>query len=108
LPDGIAFPFTSRIEGTRGEIWIPSIGVLVAEMKRPVLLRRRGDTGPNEGQFDLHAAVSYFNDALWTDKDFEKEFTVYVGKQPLKVEILPTTKVIKADQSLRMEGVKVQ
>jgi hypothetical protein len=77
-------------------------------MKRPLLLRRRADNGPNEGQFDLHAAVFYWNQALWDDPDWTKEFTVYVGKQPLKLTILPTTTVTKIDQSLRMEGVKVE
>lgn len=106
MPEGI---FVSKIEGTRGEIRIPELGVLVAEMKRPVLMRRRGeDNGQDTGQFDLHAAVSYWNQHLWADEDWEKEFTVFVGKRPLKVTVLPTTKVTKVEQSLRMEGVKVE
>lgn len=99
--------FTSKIEGTRGEIWVPELGVLVAEMKRPLLLRRRAENGQDPGQFDLHAAVSYFQQALWDDPDFTKEITVYLGKEPLKVELLPTTNVVRVEQSLRMEGVKV-
>lgn len=105
MPEGL---FLSRIQGTRGEIRIPSLGVLVAEMKTPLLLRRRGDNGPDAGQFDLHAAVSYWSQALWDDGDWDKEFTVFIGKRPLKVLVLPTTKVTKQDQQLRMEGVKVE
>jgi hypothetical protein len=57
----------------------------VATLDRPRLLRRRGDNGPVEGQFDLHAAFRYVNLHLLKDGDFEKEITVYIGKRPLKV-----------------------
>ena len=98
---------TTRIDGTRGEIRIPELGVLVAEMKRPVLLRRRADDGSDTTEFDLHAAVFYWNDYLWSDPDWTKEFTVFIGKEPLKLTVLPTSKVIRDHQSLRIEGVKL-
>jgi hypothetical protein len=103
MPSGIHL---NRIEGSRGEIRIPSLGVVVARMTRPVLLRRREVASPELGRFDLHAAVSYFNQHLWDDQDFRKETVLYLGKRPLKVNFLASSKMLVVPGSLRMEGVE--
>jgi hypothetical protein len=97
--------FIPRIQATRGEVWIPSLSVLVARMKHPVLLRRPEGTDPELGLFDLQAAVSYFNLALWEDEDWEKDITLWVGKKPLRVERLATSNVAASTEALRIEGV---
>jgi len=107
LANPIAF-FTSRIEATRGEVWIPTISVLVARMDKPVLLRRREVATPELGLYDLHAAVSYFNRALWNDPAYAKEITLYVGKRPLRVSQKPGTNVVLLPEALRIEGVDVE
>jgi hypothetical protein len=105
MPPGIHL---NRLEGTRGEIRIPSLGVVVARMTRPVLLRRREVASPELGQFDLHAAVSYFNKHLWEDADFRKETVLYIGKRPLKVNFLARSSLLAVPGSLRMEGVELE
>lgn len=99
--------FTSRIEATRGEVWIPTLSVLVSRMERPVLLRRREVATPELGLYDLHAAVSYFNRALWSDPAYAKEITLYVGKKPLRVTQLNGTTVVLLPGAIRIEGVDV-
>lgn len=103
MPEGIRI---DRFEGTRGEIRIPSLGVVVARMTRPVLLRRREVASPELGSFDLHAAVSYFNQHLWDDPDYVKETVLYLGKKPLKVVFFSSSKLLKVEGSLRIEGVE--
>lgn len=105
MPPGIRL---NRIEGGRGEIRIPSLGIVVSRLNRPVLLRRREVATPELGQFDLHAAVSYFNQVLWDDPDFVKETVIWMGKRPLKILWLSGTSLIKVDGSLRIEGVEWQ
>lgn len=102
MPEGL---FVSRIAATRGEVWIPSLGVLVARMEHPVLLRRREVADPELGLFDLHAAVSYFNLDLWQDRDFTKTITLWIGKKPLKVTDFDLTRVVLVERNLRIEGV---
>lgn len=100
--------FTSRIEATKGEVWIPSLSVLVARMERPVLLRRREVATPELGLYDLHAAVSYFNRALWGDPAYAKTVTLYVGKRPLRVHQLGGTNVVLLPGAIRIEGVNIE
>ena len=100
--------FIPRIEYTRGEVWIPSLSVLVARMKKPVLLRRPVGTDPELGLFDLQAAVSYFNLSLWEDPDCEKDITLWFGKKPLKVVVMPHSNVTVSIEAIRIEGVNTQ
>lgn len=103
MPPGI---LVTRVEGTRGEIRIPSLGVVVGRLERPVLVRRREVASPELGRFDLHAAVSYFNQHLWDDPDFRKETVLWIGRQPRKIVVFEKTTLVKVDGSLRMEGVE--
>lgn len=103
MPPGI---FVTRFEWTRGEIRIPSLGIVVSRLDRPVLLRRREVASPELGRFDLHAAVSYFNQPLWDDDDFRKEIVLWAGKRPRKIVVFEQTTLVKVDGSLRMEGVE--
>jgi hypothetical protein len=108
VPQGL---FTSRIEGTRGEIWIPSLSVLVARLQRPMLTRRpEGLDTPTVGQFDLQAAYSYLNVLLFEDEDFRKQWTVWIGKKPLTTTLNETSKVeiIEHARVMRVEGVDIE
>jgi hypothetical protein len=100
--------FTTRIEASRGEVWIPTLSVLVSRMERPVLLRRREVATPELGLYDLHAAVSYFNRALWEDPAYEKTITLFLGKRPLRVRQLSGTNVVLLPGAIRIEGVDVE
>lgn len=103
--------YFSSIVGTRGEIWIPTLSVLVARLERPTLTRRPpGSDTPTVGQFDFQAAYSFLNRALFDDSDFRKEITVFIGKQPLKVTLTEASKIEVIDhaKALRIEGVNAQ
>lgn len=103
MPPGIR---TNKFEGTRGEIKIPSLGILVSRLDKPVLLRRREAATPELGSFDLYAAVSYFNEHLWSDDDYPKEIVFYLGRVPLKVHFLTQSTLVKETGRLRIEGVE--
>jgi len=106
MPGGILY---TEIQLTRGEIWIPTLSVLVARMERPrLLLRRREDTDLELGRFDLHAAVSYFNPHLWADVDYDKTITLWLGKRPLRVLMLEMTVTVITPGALRIEGVSAE
>ena len=98
----------NRIEGNKGEIRIPSLGVVVARMTSPVALVRRREVATHElGSFDLHAAVSYFNQHLWEDQDYEKEIVMYLtNKRPVKIQTYEGSKLSKSGGELRVEGVE--
>jgi hypothetical protein len=102
--------FTSRIEGTRGEIWIPTLGILVARLTRPMLNMRPEGTTPTVGQRDLQAAYSYLQVALLGDPDFTKRWTVWVGKRPLTITLHEDSKIelIEHAKVMRVEGVDIE
>ena len=106
MPNPINF-FTTRIELAKGEIWIPALSVLVARMEKPVLLRRREVATPELGQYDLHAAVSYFNRSMWTDPAYVKTITGFFGKKPLTVLLRSETNVVLLPGAIRIEGVDI-
>ena len=105
MPEGMAM---TRFEAHRGEIWIPSLSILVARLDKPVLLRRREDATPELGPYDLHAAYSYFNRALWADQEFEKTITLYAAKKPITVTMFELTSSVLMDGAIRIEGVTFQ
>ena len=107
MPEGI---FLSRIEGTRAELWIPSLSILVVRSERPTLTRRHGDNTPTVGQFDLHAVYSFLNENLFHDEDFAKEWTFWLGKKPMRLTLLEGSKIdlVTAARTLRIEGVDAQ
>lgn len=102
--------FTSRIDGTRGEIWIPSLSILVARLERPALTHRPEGTTPTVGQRDFQAGFSYLQESLLGDDDFTKRWTVWVGKRPLKVVLHEDSRieVIGHARVLRVEGVDIE
>jgi len=102
MPEGL---FTTRVSATRGEIWIPTLSILVARMDKPLLLRRREDATPELGPYDLHAAVSYFNRALWEDPEYDKEITLFMGKKPARVQLFERTNTVLLPGAIRIEGV---
>lgn len=103
MPPGV---FMNRILATRGEITIPSLGIVVSRMTGPSLLRRREVADPELGRFDLHAAVSYFNQPLWDDPDFSKAVTIYIGRKPVKINLFERSTLLAVEGSLRIEGVE--
>ena len=103
MPPGI---FINEFRGQSGEIRIPALGVVVCRMTTPALLRRREVIDPELGRFDLHAAVSYFNQHLWDDPDFEKEVVLKIGREPVKVIRFSRTTLVLETGRLRMEGVE--
>ncbi len=102
--------FTSRIDGTRGEIWIPSLGILVAKLDRPSIIYRPEGTTPTVGQRDLQAGYSYLQTSLLDDEDFAKQWTVWIGRRPLKVVLHEDSRieVIEHARNLRVEGVDIE
>ena len=105
MPPGV---FLNQIAGIRGEIRIPSIGVVVARLTKPQLHRRREVASPELGRFDLHAAVSYFNQHLWDDEDYDKEVRIWLSSRPkpVKVFLFENSQLSVVSGSLRIEGVE--
>lgn len=104
------FPIT-KIEATRGEIWIPTLSILVGRLDRPLVTRRRpGDDTPQVGQFDLQAVYSFLNEALFNDDDFTKEWSIFIGRRRMAVNFTDSTKVelIAHARAVRLEGVNVE
>jgi hypothetical protein len=106
VPQGL---FVPRIDATRGEIWIPSLSVLVARLQRPALTRRPEGETPYVGQFDLQAAYSYLQIPLFQDADFRKEWTIWIGKKPLTATLHESSRIeiIEHARVLRVEGVDI-
>lgn len=106
MPPGLNL---GEVRWTRGEIRISALGVLVARLDDPVVISRRREVAtPELGRYDLHAAVSYFNQHLWDDADFKKDVVVYIGRKPVKVFTYEGTSVVHVPGSLRMEGVEYE
>ncbi|HEX5016521.1 MAG TPA: hypothetical protein VFX15_02920 [Actinomycetes bacterium] len=98
----------NKIDGTRAEIQIPALGIVVARLMPPLaLVRRREVASPELGRYDLHAVVSYFNQPLWEDPDYQKAIKFWIGGRPRKVFMFDGTTLVRPDpKTLRMEGVE--
>lgn len=98
--------FIPRIEGTRLEVWIPSLSILVAKCERPVLRQRRGDETPMVGHFDLHAVYSFLNESLFRDDDFQKVWTFWLGRKPGTLTLEGSRLDLNTGgRTIRIEGV---
>jgi hypothetical protein len=107
LDEGVGVQtFFKNISGVGGGIEVPFIGIHVATVAG-WQLKRRGDEGPDAALFDLHASLSFVNQAIWADKDYEKEVILELGRgrPKYKVEQGPGFKTALNGRMLVMEGV---
>lgn len=95
-----------RIEGVGGGIDVPFIGIHVATITQWRLVRR-GDDGRDAALFNLHAALSFVNRAIWEDPEYEKEVIVQLGRTRIRYRIDQSEgfKTALTGKSLTMEGV---
>lgn len=63
--------FFNSIEGDRGTIEVPHVGIHVGTI-RHWRVARRGDDGRDAALFDLYASLSYVNQHIWEDAEYEK------------------------------------
>ena len=96
------------ITGREGQIQIDDFGVVVASMTMWTLTRR-GEDGPDAALYDLNAALSFVNPALWEDEDYEKSVSLVIarGKPPYGLKQEPGFKRLLQGKSLLMEGVSL-
>lgn len=90
-----------------GTVEIPFLGAKVGELAQWTL-QRRGDSGPDAGLYDLHAAFSFVSEALWNDEEYEK--VVFVNLSPqrqYRLEQAPGYATVREGRSLLMQGVKI-
>jgi len=96
-----------RVSGKTGEIRIESLGVLVGTFSSWTLTRR-GDDGPREDLYDLHAVFSYVNPHLWGDDDYVKTITVGLGKEIFFLEQAEGFPIsLDGRRTLHMQGVRL-
>lgn len=103
----VIFRVSRKLSGVDGTIRIEALGALIGMMSHWTLTRR-GDGGPNEGLYDLHAVFSYgVNPHLWADDDYSKTVIVKLGKQQFRLEQDPEFHAQLEGRSLLMEGCRV-
>jgi hypothetical protein len=96
-----------RISGKQGEVRIASLGVLVGTFSS-WSLTRRGDDGPREDLYDLHAAFSYVNPHAWSDPDYEKTITINIGHDTFRLEQEEGfASSLEGRERLQMQGVRL-
>jgi hypothetical protein len=95
-----------RIEGIGGGIVVPFIGIHVATITQWRLVQRGAD-GRDAGLYNLHAALSFVNRAIWDDPEYEKEVTVELGRNRMRFRIEQAEGFATqlTGKSLTMEGV---
>lgn len=97
----------SGITGREGSVRIPALGALIGQMAS-WSLKRRGDGGPNEGSYDLRAALSYVNPHLFSHPQYstKREIKVRLNKQTeYLIKETTATRVVLDGTTLTMEGV---
>lgn len=75
---GVVF---NTVTGKLGWVKIPSLGSTIGIMANWTL-KRRGDGGPDEGLYDLHASFSYFNPVLFNHPQYteRREITIQIAR----------------------------
>lgn len=99
----------SSIAGREGSVRIPALGALIGQMAS-WSLKRRGDGGPNEGSYDLRAALSYVNPHLFVHPEYsaKREIKVHLNKvTQFLIQETESTRVVLEGTTLTMEGVKL-
>lgn len=90
-----------------GTVEIPFLGAKVGELASWSLVRR-GDTGPEAGLYDLHAAFSFVSDALWNDPEYDKVIFVSLSPQKrFRLEQAEGHRTIRTGRNLVVEGVTI-
>lgn len=96
-----------RIEGIGGGIIVPFIGIHVATITNWRLVQRGAD-GRDAALYNLHAALSFVNRAIWDDPEYEKEVIVNLGRnnpRRYRIEQAEGFATQLTGKSLTMEGV---
>jgi hypothetical protein len=94
-----------KIDGRYGRIEVPFLGALIGNINSWTLTRR-ADRGPDSELFDLHAALSFVNEAMFHDPDYEKVVFVRGGKgQEYRLEQVSGQRTVLQGRSLIMERV---
>lgn len=95
-----------RIEGFGGGVEVPYIGIHVATIAK-WRLTRRGEDGQDAALFNLHAALSFVNRAIWEDPDYEKEVIVELGRGRMRyrIEQVEGHATMLTATALTMDGV---
>ncbi len=72
----------TSVAGKEGSIRIPALGTVIGQMAS-WSLKRRGDDDPKSGSYDLRAALSYVNEALFNHPEYasKREIRVRLNKQ---------------------------
>jgi len=105
----------SRIEGKLGRIDIPREGIHVGSFLHWRLSRRSGPQGdaepnhPDTNFYDFHGTLAFVNDALFRDPDYEKVFTIQLGKNGSKYTLdpaAPGVRMVLTGRTLTMERVQ--
>jgi hypothetical protein len=96
------------LSGREGEVKIPTLGVVICQMQSWKLMRR-GDRGPNEGLYDLHAVFSYVNPHLFNHPEYSSKKTVHLrlGRREYRLEQAEGANISLEGRQLVMEAVKL-
>ena len=97
-----------RIKGTRGKVWIPTLGALIGTMSEWTLIARGDEDHPTDGLYDLRVTFSYLNPHLWEDEDYTKEVVVILNKTTqFRVQKASDEETVLIGRSLLMKGVAI-
>jgi hypothetical protein len=98
-----------RLTGKDGSVHIDALGALIGEMQSWTLTRR-GERGPTEGLFDLHAVFSYLNTPLFTHPEYSEGRVVRLrlGKLRLRLDSSESTTTKLEGKQLVMEALKLE
>ncbi len=72
-----------RLQGQHGRVEIPDLGALIGNMSSWTLTRRgssENSRDPEAEFFDFHAVLTFVNEALFGDPDYEKRVVIQAGK----------------------------
>lgn len=97
--------FWRNISGVGGGIKVPYVGIHVGTIGS-WQLKRRGDEGRDAALFNLRASLSFVNEAIWADDEYEKEVIVVLGgRKKFKIVQEPDFHPVLNGRTLIMEGV---
>lgn len=103
----------SRIDGKLGRIDIPQEGIHVGQFQHWRLTRRGGPIDepnhPETNYYDFFGQLTFINEALFKDEEYEKRITIQLGKNGTKYTLDPKAegvRMVLAGRTLTMERVQ--